>query len=121
VSYTINRDGSLTTTNTAADMPAIPQATAFGGLSPSGKLFAVGEQNGIQIFDFNGASPMTPKGALIPTDTPAQMRWDNSNHLFVLSYSQKLYVFAATESGIAQAPDSPHSIAYAAFLYTTSN
>jgi hypothetical protein len=64
---------------------------------------------------------MTPKGALIPTDTPSTMKWDNDSHLFVLSYSQKLYVFTATGSGIAQAPDSPHSIANAAFLYTTSN
>jgi hypothetical protein len=120
VSYTINADGSLTTTNSIADMPAIPSLTA-ASMSPSGKLFAVGYKKGIQIFNFNGAAPMTPNSASIPSDTPATMQWDNDNHLFVLSYSHKLYVFTATGSSIVQAPGSPQSIANAQSLYIASN
>ncbi len=119
-SYTINADGSLTSTNTSADMPAIPQLSAVGGLSPSGKLFAAGETSGIQMFNFNGADPMTPNGAVIPTDTPLRMKWDSANHLFVLTQSQKLYVFTVTETGMVQASGSPYSIPNAAYLYLAS-
>jgi hypothetical protein len=120
-SYTINADGSLTSTNTTADMPAIQQISAIGGLSPSGKLFAVGEPNGIQIFNFNGAAPMTPNGALIPTEEPVIMQWDDQNHLFVLSSGyNKVYVFTVTDSGMVQAPGSPHTIDNAAFLSVAS-
>jgi hypothetical protein len=119
-SYSINADGSLTTTNTSADMPAVPQLAAVGGLSPSGKLFAVGESSGIQMFNFNGAEPMTPNGDLIPTGIPVTMQWDSANHLFVLTQSQKLYVFTATETGVAQASGSPYSIPNAAHLNIAS-
>jgi hypothetical protein len=121
VSYTINPDGSLITTNATADMPAISNSRAIGGLSPSGKLFAVGEQGGVQIFNFNGAAPMTTNGGLIPTDDPTLMQWDNDNHLFVLSVTQKLYVFTVTQTSVVEAPDSPHRIPDAAFLYRASN
>jgi hypothetical protein len=120
VSYTINADGSLTTTNTTADTPAVQQLSAIGGLSPSGKLFAVGTQDGIQMFHFNGAAPMTLNGSLIPTETPAQIQWDNQNRLFVLSATQKLYVFTVTGNHVVEAPGSPYNIPNAASLSIAS-
>jgi hypothetical protein len=120
VSYTINADGSLTTTNTTADMPAVQEVTAVGGLSPSGKLFVVGTPDGIQMFNFNGAAPMTLNGSLIPTDTPAQIQWDSQNRLFVLSITQKLYVFTANGNRVVQAQGSPYSIPNAESLAIAS-
>lgn len=120
VSYTINPDGSLTTTNAPADIPAVPTISGGWSLSPSGTLFAVGVPGGIQMFNFNGAAPMTTSGAMIPTDTPAKMQWDGENHLFVLSTTQKLYVFTATGTSVVQTPGSPYSIPNAAVLYVAS-
>lgn len=111
VTFTIHPDGTLTTTNTAADMtvPADQPMSAMS-LSPSGKLLAIAGQNGLQIFDFNGAAPPTPETGVIPTDSITQLLWDNHNHLYGLSYSQKLYVFDVTPAGIVPAPGSPHSV-----------
>jgi len=119
-SYSIHSDGSLTSTNATADMPEVPQLSAVGGLSPSGKLFAAGEQGGVQIFNFNGAAPITVQGGLIPTDTPQTMQWDRQNHLFVLSSTHKLYVFTVSGSSLVQAPGSPYSIPNAGYFTVAS-
>jgi hypothetical protein len=118
VSFTINPDGTLTTTNTAADMtqPAVQPITATS-LSPSGKLLAVAGNNGLQIFDFNGAAPPTPATGVIPTDLITQLLWDNHHHLYGLSYSQKLYVFDITPAGPVPAPGSPHSVPNALSMF----
>jgi hypothetical protein len=119
-SYTINADGSLTSTNTAADMPPIHDFVVTAGVSPSGKLFAVGEKSGIQLFNFNGAAPATADGGVIATDPPQTMQWDTQNHLFVLSSTHKLYVFTVTGSSLVQAPGSPYSIPNAGYFVVAS-
>jgi len=110
VTFTINPDGTLTTTNTATDMtqPADQPMSAMS-LSPSGKQLAIAGQNGLQIFNFNGAAPPTPATGVIPTDSITQLLWDNHHHLYGLSYSHKLYVFDVTPGGVVPAPGSPHS------------
>ena len=119
-SYTINADGSLTSTNTAADMPPIHDFVVTAGVSPTGKLLAVGEQGGIQLFNFNGAAPATADGGVIATDPPQTMQWDTQNHLFVLSSTHKLYVFTVSGSTLVQAPGSPYRIPNAGYFVVAS-
>jgi hypothetical protein len=111
--YTAGSDGLLTTTSTYANMPTT-DIVNFSDLkmSPSGKLLAVAGQEGLQIFHFNGANPITHYTGLITKDPINQMYWDNSNHLYAISQSAgKLYVFTITDAGYHQAPGSPYSIA----------
>lgn len=108
-SFTINADGSLTTTNTSAQMP--PTSSTLGSVSPDGTLIAMaGANNGIQLYNFNGSDPITTLGNTISTDTIATISWDSQNHLYALSKSQKLYVFNVTATGSTAAPGSPHSV-----------
>jgi 6-phosphogluconolactonase (cycloisomerase 2 family) len=80
-------------------------------MSPSGKLLAVGGQEGLQIFHFNGASPITHYTGLLTTDPIAQMFWDNNNHLYAISQSTgKLFVYTITPTGHQEAPGSPYTI-----------
>lgn len=118
--YTAAANGNLTTTSTYANMPT----TAVGSIStirmsPSGKLLAVGGSSGLQVFHFNGASPITPYTGLLTTDSISQVNpstslvfWDNANHLYAISPSAgKLFVFTVTPTKVTQAPGSPYTIA----------
>jgi hypothetical protein len=83
----VDSKGDISTTNTWKDMPApglVPQTL---NMSPSGKFLAVAG-NGLQIFHFNGAEPITPYSAvLIPTVPINIIHWDSHNHLYALSES----------------------------------
>jgi hypothetical protein len=111
-SYTADANGNLKTTNTRSNMPA----TLISGwndlkMSPSGKLLAIGGQEGLQLFHFNGASPITHYTGLLTRDAITQMFWDNSDHLYAISQtSGKLFVFTITPTGHQQAPGSPYTI-----------
>jgi len=111
-SYTADANGNLKTTNTHSNMPA----TAIPGpndmkMSPSGKLLAVAGQQGLQVFHFNGAGPITHYTGLLTTDPINQMFWDNNNHLYAISQSSgKLFVYTITPSGHQAAPGSPYTI-----------
>lgn len=52
--------GNLTTTGTISNMPksSVTQVTDMA-MAPSGKLLAVSGTTGLQVFHFNGASPIT--------------------------------------------------------------
>ena len=110
--YTADATGKLSTTSTAANMPA----TAISSISdmkmaPSGELLAIAGKQGLQIFHFNGASPITHYTGLLTSDSIDQMFWDNDDHLYAISQaSGKLFVFTITPTGYAVAPASPHSI-----------
>lgn len=110
--YTASSSGQLTTTSTAANMPGTAVGTVTDiNMAPSGKLLAVGGSGGLQVFHFNGASPITHYTGLLTKDTITQFFWDNSNHLYAISPSAgKLFVFTVTPSGYSQAPGSPYSI-----------
>jgi hypothetical protein len=111
-SYTADASGNLNTTNTYKNMPAtVISSPNDMEMSPSGKLLAIAGGEGLQIFHFNGPSPITHYTGLVTTDSINQMFWDNNNHLYAISYtSGKLYVFTVTPTGHQQAPGSPYAI-----------
>jgi hypothetical protein len=111
--YTVDSKGNLTTASTYKNMPATRIADAIDmKMSPSGKLLAVAGQQGLQIFHFNGADPITGYTGLLTTDPVTQMFWDKSNHLYAISPSAgKLRVYTITPTGFSEAPGSPVAIA----------
>ena len=110
--YMANSSGMLSTTSTYANMPPTLIVNPYDmKMSPSGKLVAVAGQEGLQVFHFNGASPITHFTGLLTSAPINQMFWDNSNHLYAISQSAgKIFVFTITPDGAHQAPGSPHPI-----------
>lgn len=113
--YTSDSSGNLTTTSTDANMPTVTVAGSNYGvndvwMSPSGKLLAVAGVDGLEVFHFNGANPITKYTGALTSDNINQVFWDNDNHLYAVSYTGKLYVFTVTPSSYSQAPGSPYSI-----------
>lgn len=116
--YTADAAGNLHTKSTRAHMPTtlVGSVTSIG-MSPSGKLLAVGGSAGLQVFHFNGASPITHDTGLLTTRPIDQFFWDNANHLYAISRTAgKLYVFTVTPTSATQAPDSPYSIAHPQYI-----
>ena len=111
-SYTADASGNLKTNNTYKNMPAPLIANPSDmKMSPSGKLLAYAGGEGLQIFHFNGASPITHYTGLLTTDPIDEMFWDNNNHLYAIGHtSNKLYVFTITATSHQQAPGSPYTI-----------
>jgi hypothetical protein len=110
--YTQSSDGSLTTTSTSTNMPKtlVTSVTDFW-MSPSGKLLAVGGSTGLQVFHFNGASPITHYTGLLTQDPINQVFWDDANHLYALSpVKRKLHVFTVTPTIYGEAPGSPYTL-----------
>jgi hypothetical protein len=110
--YTVDSSGHLTTTSTYSNMPSTSVTTVNDiWMAPSGKLLAVGGTTGLQVFHFNGSSPITHYTGLLTKDSIDQVFWDNANHLYAISRAAgKLYVFTVTTTGATQAPGSPYSI-----------
>ncbi len=104
-SYTADASGNLTTTNTYVNMPTTQIVSPYDmKMAPSGKLLALAGQEGLQIFHFNGAAPMTHFTGLLTTDPISQMFWDNANHLYAISQSgNKLHVFTITPAAAHEA------------------
>jgi hypothetical protein len=124
-SYTVDSAGDSVSTNTWQNMPTPTVSATSISMSPSGKLLAVGGSgnseplvswtgtgtNGLEIFHFNGAAPITPYSKTLITAPIDQMRWDNNDHLYALSYStHKLYVYTVTPTSITAATGSPYTI-----------
>ncbi|HLY43197.1 MAG TPA: hypothetical protein VKR52_18430 [Terracidiphilus sp.] len=114
--YTANANGSLTTTSTWANMPTSEVRSIYDmKMAPSGKLLAVAGQEGLQVFHFNGAAPITHDTGLLTNDPINEMFWDNDNHLYAItgvfnSKVNRLHVFTVTPSGYREAPGSPYTI-----------
>jgi hypothetical protein len=116
--YTVNPDGSISTTDTDATMPtpSVDGGPLPSSMSPSGTLLAVAGPEGLQIFHFNGSSPITSFTGVLTTDSYiSAMAWDNSDHLYVMDPGNNvtqgtLYVFTVTDSGATEAPGSPYTI-----------
>jgi WD40 repeat protein len=111
--YTADGSGNLTTTSTYSNMPSISAGFVRAiAMSPAGDLLAVAGTEGLQVFHFNGADPITPYTGLLATDEVDQIFWDNDNHLYAIGQaSGKLFVFTLTPTMNSQAPGSPHTIA----------
>ena len=124
-SYTVDSAGNLSTTNTQDQMPIPAVGPTVMNLSPSGSFLAVGGNvsccsqevallgtNGLQVFHFNGADPITPYSKTLTTAPIDEIHWDNSNHLYALSSSTgKLYVYTVTSTSITAVPGSPYNVA----------
>lgn len=114
--YTANADGSLNTTSTGQNMPATAIQSVYDlKMAPSGKLLAVAGQQGLQVFHFNGADPITQYTGLLTTDPISEMFWDNDNHLYAItgvfdSNVNRLHVFTVTSKEYREAPGSPYTI-----------
>jgi hypothetical protein len=109
-SYAVDAKGDIATTNTAENMPTSTLIDPGSTFSPSGKLFVLYSNSqgnnttgGIEIYNFNGAAPLTLAETLL-TDTPIdQVAWDNSNHLYAISTAKnELYVFTVTATSVTQ-------------------
>lgn len=112
--FTAAANGSLSTTSTAANMPEtfVGSVTDLK-MSPSGKLLAVGGTGGLQVFHFNGTSPITSYTALLTKDEIDQFFWDSQNHLYAISRAAgKLFVFTITPTSYSQSPGSPYPVGY---------
>jgi len=111
--YTVDSSGSLTTTSTYQNMPVIDVTNLEAmSMSPSGKLLAVAGSGGIEVYHFNGASPIAKFTGLLVTDAISQVYWDNSHHLYAISpASGELFVFTVTTESYVQSPGSPYAVA----------
>lgn len=133
--YTIDTSGNLSTTDTYATMPTAALLTTVNGrivISPSDKYLAVADYGGLQIYHFNGASPVTTFTNVLTTDNISQIAWDRNDHLYAITGSSpatptgglknanKLYVFTVTDTSVTQAPGSPYTIAFPAALAVQS-
>ena len=116
--FTVDNKGNLTTTNTNATMPSAINSTINDmKISPAGNLLAVGGEQGLEIFHFNGAKPPLPYTGILTVDPVTQMFWDNSNHLYVISQSAgRLHVFTITARSYHEASGSPYAITSPKYL-----
>jgi len=116
--YTADADGNLTTNSTWETMPVVAVGNVnYLQASPAGNLLAVGGQNGLQVFHFNGANPITKYTGLLTSDPIFQTFWDNANHLYAISPANSLlYVFNVTPTTVTKAPGSPYTINGAQYL-----
>jgi hypothetical protein len=120
-SFTVDYYGNLVSTNKGTNMPTSDVNPTSLSISPGGNLLAVGSYGGsayyssitagLQVFHFNGASPITKYSAVLTTAPIDSVAWDKSNHLFAISKSsKKLYVYTITPTTIVQASGSPYTI-----------
>ena len=124
-SYTIDSEGNLASSNTWETMPTPDISPSSLVMSPSGKLLAVaGNQgyfpwggsgpspDGLEVFHFNGAEPITVySGVLTPTEIDG-IAWDNNDHLYAMSgRTNQLFVYTVTPTSLTEAPGSPYAIA----------
>ena len=116
--YTADSSGNLTTTSTYQNMPSVLVGSVNDyWMSPSGKFLAVAGTTGLQVFHFNGASPITKYTNKLVKQDVDQVFWDNSNHLYALGRAAgQLWVFTVTSTGVTQAPGSPYAITGADYL-----
>ena len=112
--YTADASGNLKTNSTYSNMPHTRSGSRVMRMDPSGKLLAVGGSNGLDIFHYHGANPVTYAKNLLTGVSIDALYWDHSNHLYAVTRSNigkgKLYVFTVTLTGVSQAPGSPHSV-----------
>jgi len=113
-SYTVDPEGNLTTTNTSSNMPTTALVVTGSTFSPSGNMYVLYGENGnysngqqvpggIEIYNFNGAAPLTLNTKLLTGTSINQVAWDKSNHLYAISWqSSMLYVFTVTPTSVTQ-------------------
>ncbi len=110
-SFTAESNGSLKSTNKSSNMPSLPGPINVMRMSPSGKLLAVATGTGVQLFHFNGSSPITKFTGVVGTSGYIiDLQWDKSNHLYAINgASGNLHVYTATSTGLEEAAGSPYA------------
>ncbi len=110
--YTVDAQGNITTNSTESNMPRTSVASITDiNMSPSGKLLAVAGTGGLEVFHFNGASPITQDTGLLTTDEVDQIFWDQQNHLYAISRTAgKLFVFTVTPTEASETLGSPYAV-----------
>lgn len=119
-SYTIdNNTGGISSANTILDMPKVSLSSADTvSVSPGDDFVAVGGNNGLQIFHFNGGDhPLTSDGEVLLSGAEVkQVAWDKQHHLYALASMNSaegtaprivLYVYSVTSGGVVQISGSP--------------
>lgn len=112
-SYTIQSNGSIVSTNTYQNMPTPAISVGAMSMAPSGKQLAVAG-SGVEIYNFNGASPMTLAASLPNSSLHfSKLAWDKNNHVYAIDEtSGNMYVYTVTATTIKPAPGSPYTIPY---------
>ncbi|MGA8160808.1 MAG: hypothetical protein WA374_18250 [Acidobacteriaceae bacterium] len=116
--YTAQSNGNLTTTSTIANMvqASVGSVTDLE-IQPGGKLLAIAGSGGLEVFHFNGASPVTRFTGLLTSDSIDQVYWDHAGHLYAISgKSGKLFVFTVTTDAVHAAAGSPYTVNAAEYL-----
>lgn len=118
--YTVNSsNGTLSTTNTAANMPmdAIGVVTDYR-FDPTGMYLAVAGDSGLQIFTLrNGV--LTSTGKIAVTSGLNQLRWDNAGHVYAINRgSGQLYVFNVAKGVPTMASGSPYALSPGGYYLT---
>jgi hypothetical protein len=111
-SYTIGKDGNLSTTNTWQDMATFANGSMNEmKMAPSGKLLAVSVQTGVQFYHFNGAKPITEFTGVIGTSGfITTMAWDADNHLYAINGATgRLHIYEATPTSVKEVSGSPYN------------
>lgn len=116
--YTVDGSGNVTVNSTANDMPSIAGSGVNEmRISPAGQFLAVAEAPGLEVFNFNGANPITKLTGPLTSDNIDEVRWDNQNHLYAISdKTGNLYVFTLSTSGATPVAGSPYKISNAGDL-----
>ena len=110
--YTVSSNGDLTTKSTYQHMPVVPDDYIVQAISisPSGKYLALAG-DGVQIYHFNGSSPITHLAAVMPDEFFDEVAWDNKDHVYAHDdESGYVRVYTVTSTGMKEAPGSPYSI-----------
>lgn len=110
-SFTIQSNGSVVSTNTYQNMPTPAISVGKINMSPSGKQLAAAGK-GIEIYNFNGASPLTLASSLLDSSVDfTYLAWDKNNHVYAIDEtSGNLYEYTVTATSIKAAPGSPYKI-----------
>jgi hypothetical protein len=110
--YTTNASGLLTTTSTYTNMPSVLVGNVTDlEASPAGNLLAVAGTSGLQIFRFNGASPIAKVTGLLANVEIDHVAWDKNNHLFAIGQTAgKMYVFTVTPAAATEVLGSPYAV-----------
>jgi hypothetical protein len=113
-SFTMSSSGSLTSTNTLAQMPQGNCGNQML-LSPSGKILVVKSFDGnLYFFNFNRSAPLTRFASVInKSGVTATMAWDSAGHLYALNaLSGRLHVYSVTSTKVVEAAGSPYDLPF---------
>ena len=67
--------------------------------------------SGLQIFRFNGASPIAKVTGLLANVEIDHVAWDKNNHLFAIGQTAgKMYVFTVTPTAATEVSGSPYAV-----------